>query len=51
VSREERDDRARHLVLDRENVAQFTVVALGLAVGAGHGIDKLRRDADAIPTA
>ena len=38
---EDRDDRAGHLVLDREDVLELAVVALGPAVGAGHGIDEL----------
>src|SRR5215471_1106992 len=48
MSRDGRDNRARHLVLDRENTAQFSVVALGPAMGAGHCIDELRCDADAV---
>jgi hypothetical protein len=45
---EDRDNRARDLVLDRENVVQLAVVPLSPAVGAGHGIDELRRDPDAV---
>ena len=48
MSREERDNRPRDLVLDRENVVEFAVVPLSPAVGAGHGVDELRRDADAV---
>src|SRR5262249_9185804 len=48
MSHEEPDNRARHLILDRENVMYFAVIPLGPAVGAGHGIDELRRNADAI---
>src|SRR5215468_7265863 len=48
MSREDGDNRARHLVLDRENVVQFAVVPLSPAVGAGYGIDELRRDTDAV---
>src|SRR5215468_3575159 len=45
---ENRDNRARYLVLDREDVVQLAVVALGPAVCPGDGIDELRRDADPI---
>ncbi len=45
---ESHDNGACHLILDYEQVVQFAVVPLGPAVGAGHGIDELRRDADAV---
>jgi hypothetical protein len=48
MSCEDRDNCARHLVLDREYVMQFAVVPLGPTVGPGYGIDELRRDPDAI---
>jgi hypothetical protein len=51
MSRQDCDNRARHFVLDRENVVQFAVVPLGPAVGAGHGVDELRGDADAAAAA
>jgi hypothetical protein len=36
MSREDRYNRTRYLILDCENVVQFAVVSLGPAVGAGH---------------
>src|SRR5260370_39769868 len=51
MSCEDRDNRAHHLILDRENVDEFTVVPLRPAVGARHGIDELRGDADTVAAA
>jgi hypothetical protein len=51
MSGEDRDNRARHLVLDRKNVVQCAVVPLGPAVGAGHRIDELGRDTDQVAAA
>src|SRR5262245_28522160 len=51
MSGEDGDNRARHLVLDREGVVQFAVVPLAPTVGAGQGVDELRRDADAVAAA
>ena len=48
MRREERNNRARHLVLDCERVVQFAVVPFGPTVGASQGIDELRGDADAV---
>ena len=48
MGREDRDDGASDLILDREDVFQLSVVALGPAVRAGGGIDELRRDADTV---
>src|SRR5258707_3286602 len=45
---EDRDNRARHLILDRKYIVQFAVVPLGPTMGARHSINELRRDADAI---
>src|SRR6516164_5944925 len=47
MSREDRDNRACHLVLNRKNVVQFAVVPLGPTVDASCRINKLRGDADA----
>ena len=46
MSRERRDNRTRHLVLDREHVMQLAVVSLGPPVNAGRCLDKLRGDAN-----
>ena len=48
MGHENRDNRTRHLVLDRENVVKLAVVSVGPPVGAGRGLDELRRDADAL---
>src|SRR6266849_9406805 len=45
---EDRDDRARHLVLDRECVEQLAVVPLAPSMSTGGGIDELRRDENTI---
>ena len=42
------DDRGGHLVLDREDVLELAVVALGPDVPVGLGIDQLHRDAHAV---
>ena len=42
------DDRRRDLVLDREDVLELAVVALGPDVPVGLGIDQLHRDAHAV---
>ena len=42
------DDRQRDLVLQREDVVELAVVALGPDVGAGRRIDELAGDAHAI---
>ena len=44
----DRDDRRRHLVLDREDVLEVAVVALGPEVAVGLGVDQLHGDADAL---
>ena len=41
----------RNLVLDSEDVLQFTVVTLAPTLRAGNGIDELSADADAIARA
>src|SRR5215470_17025692 len=51
MSRQDRDNRARYLVLNSEDVDEFAVVSLGPTVRAGRGIDELRRDADAVAAA
>ena len=48
MGHENRDNRTRNLVLDREHVVKLAVVSVGPPVGAGRGLDKLRRDADAL---
>ncbi len=48
MSRQDRDNRAYHFVLDCEDVVKLTVISFGPAMGAGLGLDKLRRDADAV---
>src|SRR5580700_3521557 len=45
---EDCDNRADDLVLDHEHVVQLPVVSLGPSMGAGPGIDELRRYADTI---
>src|SRR5215831_15600653 len=47
---EERRNGAGDLVLNRKHVLNLPVVALGPAVGAGHGVGELHRDADAVAT-
>src|SRR5215472_17934490 len=48
MSREDRDNRPRHLVLDREDVVQFAVISFGPTMDAGRSIDELCRDTDAV---
>src|SRR5262245_39740920 len=48
---EDRDDGAGHLVLDREDILELPIVALGPAMCAGQGIDELHRDTNPITTA
>ena len=43
-----RDDRRRHLVLDRENVLELAVVALGPDMRLGLAVDQLHGDAHAV---
>src|SRR5262245_17318635 len=51
MSSEDRGNRAGQLILDREDVLELTVVALGPAMGAGYGIDELHGDANPITAA
>src|SRR5215510_9933942 len=44
MSCQDRDNRAGHLVLNRENVLNQAVIALGPAVSPSSGVDQLRRD-------
>jgi len=37
-----------NLILDREDISHDPIVALGPEMGTGHGVDKLRADADAL---
>ena len=48
MSGEDRDDRAGNLILDCKDIFELSIVSFGPTVGAGRGIDELRRDADAI---
>jgi hypothetical protein len=36
------------LVLDGKGILEFAIIALGPAMGAGRGVDKLGSDADAV---
>ena len=47
--RQRGDDRGRDLVLDREDVLEVAVVALGPEVVVGRGVDQLHRDAHPLP--
>src|SRR5262245_60612670 len=51
MSGQDRRNRAGQLILDGENVLELTVVALGPAMGAGHGIDELHGDTNPVTTA
>src|SRR5262245_47361177 len=48
---EDRDNRTRHLVLNREHVLDPAVVALGPAMSAGDGVGELHKDADPVASA
>ena len=42
------DDLAHYLVLDKEDVGHLAIEAIGPNLGAGLGVDELRRDAEAV---
>ena len=48
MHRKHRHDPSGDLVLDGKGVFEFAIVALGPAMGAGRGVDKLGSDADAV---
>ena len=48
ASRQSGDDRGRHVVLDREDVLEPPVIALGPEVTVGVGIDQLHRDSNSV---
>jgi hypothetical protein len=50
MRRERRDNRARHLVLNCENIVKLPVISFGPSMGTGGGINELRRDANTIAT-